>query len=114
MVNEIKNSLNGSGLKVAIAVARFNEIVTDKLLEGALRQLGLLGVADKDITVVRVPGAFIACGVRRHTCRYFRRRFDCRGFQFAGCSSRDDLNALYLRCHGIRLFYSQIQSLRNF
>ena len=32
MVNEIKNSLNGSGLKVAIAVARFNEIVTDKLL----------------------------------------------------------------------------------
>ena len=33
MVNEIKNSLNGSGLKVAIAVARFNEVVTDKLLE---------------------------------------------------------------------------------
>ena len=49
MVNEIKNSLNGSGLKVAIAVARFNEVVTDKLLEGAVRQLELLGVADKDI-----------------------------------------------------------------
>ena len=51
MVNEIKNSLNGSGLKVAIAVARFNEVVTDKLLEGAVRQLELLGVADKEIAV---------------------------------------------------------------
>lgn len=65
MVNEIKNSLNGAGLKVAIAVARFNEVVTDKLLEGALRQLELLGVADKDITVVRVPGAFELPGVCR-------------------------------------------------
>ena len=45
MVNEIKNSLNGAGLKVAIAVARFNEVVTDKLLEGALRQL----VADGEL-----------------------------------------------------------------
>ena len=65
MVNEIKNSLNGSGLKVAIAVARFNEVVTDKLLEGAVRQLELLGVADKDITVVHVPGAFELPGVCR-------------------------------------------------
>ena len=65
MANEIKNSLNGAGLKVAIAVARFNEVVTDKLLEGALRQLELLGVADKDITVVRVPGAFELPGVCR-------------------------------------------------
>ena len=65
MANEIKNSLNGSGLKVAIAVARFNEVVTDKLLEGALRELALLGVADKDVTVVRVPGAFELPGVCR-------------------------------------------------
>ena len=65
MAKEIKNSLNGSGLKIAIAVARFNEVVTDKLLEGALRQLELLGVADKDVTVVRVPGAFELPGVCR-------------------------------------------------
>ena len=65
MAKEIKNSLNGSGLKIAIAVARFNEVVTDKLLEGALRQLELLGVAEKDVTVVRVPGAFELPGVCR-------------------------------------------------
>ena len=65
MVNEIKNSLDGTGLKVAIAVARFNEVVTDKLLEGAVRELSLLGVADKDITVAHVPGAFELPGVCR-------------------------------------------------
>ena len=65
MVKEIKNSLNGAGLKVAIAVARVNEVVTDKLLEGAVRELELLGVADKDITVVHVPGAFELPGVCR-------------------------------------------------
>ena len=64
-MNEIKNSLNGSGLKIGIAVARFNEVVTDKLLEGALRQLELLGVASDDITVVHVPGAFELPGVCR-------------------------------------------------
>lgn len=66
-MNELKNSLNGTGLKVAIAVARFNEIVTDKLLEGAVRQLTTLGVADKDITVAHVPGAFELPGI----CRRF-------------------------------------------
>ena len=65
MVNEIKNSLNGKGLKVAIAVARFNEIVTDKLLEGAIRELTILGVDEKDITVAHVPGAFELPGVCR-------------------------------------------------
>lgn len=64
-MNELKNSLNGTGLKVAIAVARFNEIVTDKLLEGALRQLSILGVDEKDITVAHVPGAFELPGICR-------------------------------------------------
>lgn len=64
-MNELKNSLNGTGLKVAIAVARFNEIVTDKLLEGAIRQLLILGVDEKDITVAHVPGAFELPGICR-------------------------------------------------
>lgn len=64
-MNELKNSLNGTGLKVAIAVARFNEIVTDKLLEGALRQLAILGVDEKNITVAHVPGAFELPGICR-------------------------------------------------
>lgn len=66
-MKEFKNSLNGSNLKVAIAVARFNEVVTDRLLEGAVRELETLGVASDDIAVAHVPGAFELPGV----CRKF-------------------------------------------
>ena len=52
-MKEFKNSLNGSGLKVAIAVARFNEVVTDRLLEGAVRELETLGVDSDNINSKR-------------------------------------------------------------
>jgi len=51
-------SLDGSGKRVAVAVARFNEVVTERLLQGALAALADCGVADSDIEVVWVPGAF--------------------------------------------------------
>lgn len=66
-VNELKANLNGAGAKVAIAVAEFNEVVTKSLLDGAVSKLEALGVASKDITVARVPGAFELPGV----CRKF-------------------------------------------
>lgn len=50
--------LNGSGKSFALVVARFNDIVTGRLLEGAVDQLVRLGVAEPDITVAWVPGAF--------------------------------------------------------
>lgn len=45
-------------LRVAVVVARFNEVVTDALLEGAMAALDESGVDPADVTVVRVPGAF--------------------------------------------------------
>jgi len=50
--------LNGSGKKFAIAVSRFNEFITKKLLDGALDGLERHGVNPDDITIVWVPGAF--------------------------------------------------------
>ncbi|KRL38147.1 6,7-dimethyl-8-ribityllumazine synthase [Liquorilactobacillus uvarum] len=44
--------------KVAIVVARFNELVTNKLLGGALDALIRHGVSKDDIDIVWVPGAF--------------------------------------------------------
>ena len=55
---EIEGSLHGAGLKVAIAVARFNSFITDRLLGGALDGLRRHGVNDDAITVVRVPGSW--------------------------------------------------------
>ena len=48
----------GQGRKVAIVAARFNNLIVDRLVEGAVDQLVRHGVAADDITLVRVPGAF--------------------------------------------------------
>lgn len=48
----------GSGLRVAVIVARFNGEVTERLLEGALTRLTMLGVEQTGVLVEHVPGAF--------------------------------------------------------
>ena len=58
MPKELKGDLNGEGLRVAVVVARFNEIVTRQLLAGALETLARCGVRDDDISVAWVPGSF--------------------------------------------------------
>lgn len=57
------NVINGSvvapeGMKVAIVASRFNEIITNKLLGGAVDGLVRHGMEEEDITAVWVPGAF--------------------------------------------------------
>lgn len=58
MGRTIEGRLEGRGLKIAIAVSRFNSAITRPLLEGAQERLRQLGVRDDDIDVVWVPGAF--------------------------------------------------------
>lgn len=50
--------LLGQGLKFGLIAGRFNEFITNKLLSGALDALKRHGVADEDIEVAWVPGAF--------------------------------------------------------
>ena len=50
--------LDGTGLRVAVVCARFNDLITHRLLEGARRGLRSTGVADDDVTVSWVPGSF--------------------------------------------------------
>jgi 6,7-dimethyl-8-ribityllumazine synthase len=58
MPRELIGTLDGTGLRVGVVVARFNAYITERLLAGALRALADAGVADGDVTIVRVPGAF--------------------------------------------------------
>lgn len=53
----VAGDLDGSGLRVCIVVARFNELFTDQLLTGAMDTLTRHGVARDDVTVIRVPGS---------------------------------------------------------
>jgi 6,7-dimethyl-8-ribityllumazine synthase len=50
--------LDGSGLRIAILCGRFNDRITNRLLDGVRRGLSSTGVADDDVTVAWVPGAF--------------------------------------------------------
>ena len=53
-----QGKLIGTGLKFGIVVSRFNEFITSKLLDGALDALDRHDVADQDVEVAWVPGAF--------------------------------------------------------
>ncbi len=57
-VNVIEGGLDAHGLKFAIVVGRFNALVTDRLLSGAMDALTRCGAAPDDIEVVRVPGSW--------------------------------------------------------
>jgi 6,7-dimethyl-8-ribityllumazine synthase len=61
--------------QVAILVSRYNEMVTGRLLDGALAVCREAGIADADVDVVWVPGAFelgaaasAAAGTGRYAC----------------------------------------------
>jgi len=62
-----------SDARIAIVLSRFNSLIGDRLLEGALDTLKRHGVTDDDISLVRVPGAFeipLAASVLAKTGRY--------------------------------------------
>ena len=64
-------------MRIAIVVSRFNDFVTDRLLAGAQEALREHGLADADVEVLRVPGAFeIPMAAQRvaETGRVSRRR----------------------------------------
>jgi 6,7-dimethyl-8-ribityllumazine synthase len=54
----LEGTLDGSRRAVGIVVSRFNGEVTSRLLESALAELDVAGVARDAITVMPVPGAF--------------------------------------------------------
>ena len=58
MARELTGPLEGRELRFGIVVSRFNRSVTAPLLAGALEGLKAHGVADDDVVVVHVPGAF--------------------------------------------------------
>lgn len=57
-VRVLEGGVEAEGLRVGIVATRWNEGVINGLLQGALETLAECKVADKDVTVIRVPGAF--------------------------------------------------------
>ena len=53
-----QGSLNGQGLRMALVVSRFNDLITSRLLSGAQDAFARHGVSAADVDIVWVPGAF--------------------------------------------------------
>ena len=58
MTKVIEGTLKAEGVKFAIVVSRFNDFINQKLLDGALDGLSRHGAEDKNISIIKVPGAF--------------------------------------------------------
>ncbi len=58
MAKRYVGKLVGEGLKFGVVVARFNEFITSKLLDGAQDTLARHGVKEADIDVAWTPGSF--------------------------------------------------------
>jgi 6,7-dimethyl-8-ribityllumazine synthase len=57
-VSTIEGQLDAKGLKFALVAGRFNDIITERLVGGAVDYLVRHGGDRADLTLVRVPGAF--------------------------------------------------------
>jgi 6,7-dimethyl-8-ribityllumazine synthase len=65
-MREVRGSLDGAGLRIAIVASRFNEAVTLRLVEGAKAALRDARVREEDVLVVWVPGSFELPLVAKH------------------------------------------------
>jgi 6,7-dimethyl-8-ribityllumazine synthase len=54
----IEANLQAQGKKFALIVSRFNDFITERLTSGAVDALVRAGADEKDIDIVKVPGAF--------------------------------------------------------
>ena len=57
-VKALEGTLSAAGKRFGIVVSRFNAFITERLLQGALDGLVRCGARQKDVRLVRVPGAF--------------------------------------------------------
>ena len=86
-----EGKLNGSGLKIGIVAARFNEFIVSKLVSGAQDCLYRHDVAKEDIEVAWVPGAFEIPLVAQAMAR--TKKYDviiCLGCVIRGATSHYD------------------------
>ena len=57
-MRDLSVTLDGSGLRIGIVASRFNEAIVGQMLDGTQARLLALGVADEDISLAWVAGAF--------------------------------------------------------
>jgi 6,7-dimethyl-8-ribityllumazine synthase len=70
---QLKGGFDGKGLRIAVCTARFNDLVTSRLVEGCRNALSQYGVRDEDVHWSEVPGSRelpVSCKALAQTGRY--------------------------------------------
>ena len=57
-IKTIEGKLAAQGLKIALVASRFNDMIVDRLVGGAVDYLTRHGLERENLTLVRIPGAF--------------------------------------------------------
>ncbi|WP_419780916.1 6,7-dimethyl-8-ribityllumazine synthase [Maridesulfovibrio sp.] len=57
-IKTIEGQLDSKGLKIALVAGRFNDIIVDRLVGGAVDYLARHGCDKENMTLIKVPGAF--------------------------------------------------------
>ena len=57
-MKEVNGNLEAKGLKIALVASRFNSFLVEQLVKGAVDAFVRHGGNEKDLTLVRVPGAY--------------------------------------------------------
>ena len=96
MAKVLTENTSGVGRRIGVAVARFNEIVTERMLDGALIALRDQGVRDEDVTVTWVPGAFEL----PTACRWLAQR-GCDAVVMLGAIVRGGTDHYDYVCNGV-------------
>ncbi|HQP10805.1 MAG TPA: 6,7-dimethyl-8-ribityllumazine synthase [Candidatus Omnitrophota bacterium] len=96
MGRTIKGTENGRGKKIAVVASRFNEFITQRLLDGCLQELERCHVGEGDITVAWVPGTFEIPVVAKK----FAKRKDVHGVICLGAVIRGETTHFELVAHG--------------
>jgi 6,7-dimethyl-8-ribityllumazine synthase len=92
----IRGTDNGRGKKIAIVASKFNEFITQRLLDGCLEELTRCHVKKSDITVAWVPGAFEIPLVAKR----FAKRKNVQGVICLGAVIRGETFHFELVAHG--------------
>jgi 6,7-dimethyl-8-ribityllumazine synthase len=91
MPKVVEGKLSAKGMKFGIVVSRFNDFICERLLAGAVDVLLRNGAEDKDIEILKVPGAFEIPQVARKIA--LTKKFDaviCLGAVIRGATPHFD------------------------
>ena len=77
MPNYVEGEISAKGIKFAVVVSRFNDFISQRLLEGALDALKRHGAAEseEETTIFKVPGAFEIAAVAKKVAS--SNKYDC-------------------------------------